>query len=201
MQGTHDEIEAKLYVPDLAAVQKRLEAAGGLLVSPRLYEYNVRYNDPGGRLLREGIVLRLRRDARVRLTYKSPGQAHAGLISRQESEVEVADFDTMHSILLQLGYTPYMIYEKYRTTYTLDDTEIVLDEMPYGPFVEVEGRPQDIELVLEKLELARFPRYTASYAVLFTWVCQHLGLELRDLTFENFAGIHVPEGAFQPPAL
>jgi len=38
-----------------------------------------------------------------------------------------------------LGYAVYMMYEKYRTTFRLDNLEVVLDELPYGNFVEIEG--------------------------------------------------------------
>jgi len=38
------EVEAKIYVPDLAAVAGRIEAAGGHLEAARVYEYNVRYD-------------------------------------------------------------------------------------------------------------------------------------------------------------
>ena len=32
-----------------------------------------------------------------------------------------------------------MLYEKYRTTYSLGDVLVTLDEMPYGHFSEIEG--------------------------------------------------------------
>jgi len=32
-----------------------------------------------------------------------------------------------------------MMYEKYRTTFTIGSLEVVLDELPYGNFVEIEG--------------------------------------------------------------
>ena len=38
-----------------------------------------------------------------------------------------------------LGYQKSIYYEKYRTTYELDETLIMLDELPYGNFVEIEG--------------------------------------------------------------
>ena len=38
-----------------------------------------------------------------------------------------------------LGYVVVFEYEKYRTTYSLDGVELMLDELPYGDFVELEG--------------------------------------------------------------
>lgn len=194
----YTETEVKLHVPDLAPIRARLEAAGAELAAPRVFEHNVRYDDAGRTMTPRHIVLRLRKDTRVRLTYKEEGASENGITSRLEAEVEVSDFEAMELILGRLGYTPYMVYEKYRTTYHLDGAEIVLDEMPYGTFVEIEGDKDTIEGVMNRLELQGFQRYDVSYAVLFDRVRRFLGLGFDDLTFANFAGITVPEEAFRP---
>lgn len=46
----------------------------------------------------------------------------------------------MTNLLQELGYVVSEVYEKYRTTYKLNVLQITLDEMPYGMFVEIEGR-------------------------------------------------------------
>jgi len=200
----YEETEVKLYMPDLNSVALRIKRAGGKLSKPRVFERNVRYDNLERTLIRAGIVVRLRKDDSAWLTYKSPGVVRAGGIrSRFEAEVEVSDFDTMETILGQLGYYPYMVYEKYRTTYSLATAtlraEVVLDEMPYGNFVEIEAEPRMIEKVIAELGLSNAPRYSASYTALFDYVCSNLGLHFQDLTFENFSNIDVPESAFQPP--
>lgn len=192
----HTETETKLYCPDLSVVARGLLKAGAKLVTPRVFERNVRYENTDESLTENGIVVRLRQDYRARLTYKGPGQIADGIIQRYEAEVEVSDFDAMHAILLGLGYHPHMIYEKYRTTYELDECEIVLDEMPYGNFVEIEGEPAAIERVIEALGLNDATRYGNSYVGLFEIVRHNLGLSFRDLTFEHFDGIDVGESAF-----
>lgn len=197
----YTETELKLYVPDLAAVAARLGAAGAALITPRVYERNIRYENAAGTLRAERKVVRLRQDTRVRFTYKDEGAASAesGIVSRFEAEVEVSDFDTMHLILGKLGYHPHLIYEKYRTTYTLDGVEIVLDELPYGNFVEIEGESGAIRRVRALLGLEEAPPMGASYAALFEFVRRNLDLPFTDLTFENFRGVSVPFSAFQPP--
>ena len=192
------ETEVKLSVPDLDAISRRLQDADATLVKSRVRERNVRYDDAEGSFIPRGIVLRLREDDRIRLTYKEGATIKDDIVSRFEDEVEVSDFATMETILGKLGYHPYMVYEKYRTTYELYGAEIVLDEMPYGNFAEVEGDADTIERVLQKLGLADAPRHAASYADLFDNVCYHLKLDFRDLTFANFAGITVPDSAFLP---
>ncbi len=198
MTNSYTETEIKLYVPDLEAVRRRLEAVGAVLSAARVFERNVRYDTPDEKLRANKAVLRLREDTRVRLTYKD-GEKSAGThgMTRFEAELEVSDFDTMQTILERLGYVPFMTYEKYRTTYMLEGTEVTLDEMPYGKFVEIEGQDEQIGRVLEILQLGGAKRFPASYVVLFENVRRHLGLAFTDLTFDNFNGIPVPVEAFE----
>ncbi len=195
--NAYTETEIKLYVPDLNTVKQRLEAVGAVITAPWIYERNVRYDDAERTLTPRGVVVRLREDSRVRLTYKEDGKVTEGIMSRFEAEVEVSDFDAMETILGKMGYTPYLTYEKYRTTYELDDTEIVLDEMPYGNFVEIEGEIGAIKRVIATLGMENARRYEGSYATLFEKVRRKLGLTFMDLTFDNFRGIEVPETAFE----
>ncbi|MDL1899614.1 CYTH domain-containing protein [Anaerolineae bacterium CFX9] len=201
MANTYQETEIKLYVPDLAVVEQRLRSLGAVLKAPRIYERNNRYDDAEKTLMHGHQVLRLRWDSRARLTYKEEnGGAVEGsrARSRFEAEVEVSDFDTMHTILLRLGFQPFMVYEKYRTTYTFNEAEVTLDEMPYGNFVEIEGSAAAIEAAVKALELTQAPAFAEGYALLFEHVRRHLRLTFTDLTFENFAGIEVPLSAFSP---
>ena len=137
------ETEVKLHTPDLAAVRRALEAAGAQLVTPRVFERNLRYDRADGSLSAAGVVLRLRQDEAVKLAYKADATMVDGIVSRFEAETEVADFEAMDAILRRLGYEVALVYEKYRTTFELDDAEIVLDELPYGSFTEIEGDAGD----------------------------------------------------------
>ncbi len=197
----YTETEIKLYVPHLETVAQQLEVLGAKLIAPRIYEHNVRYEDADHSLTARHIVLRLRQDTRVRLTYKEP-PAHIedeDIPNRFEAEVEVSDFEAMDTILRKLGFTPSMIYEKYRTTYHLGGVEVVLDEMPYGNFVEIEGRAEEIRQAVEQLNLSDAPRLSTNYIGLFDNVCRNLKLETRDLTFAAFQDVGVSFEAFAQP--
>ncbi|MCL4254319.1 MAG: class IV adenylate cyclase [Anaerolineae bacterium] len=198
----YTETEIKLYCPNFAPVVMMLESIGAILTKPRVYERNVRYENAEKSLSARDIVVRLRQDDRVRLTYKEPLSDNKvdGVAHRFEAEVTVSDFDAMHLILGRLGYHPHLIYEKYRTTYTYDDLEIVLDDMPYGNFIEIEGDSAKIQALRVRLGLADAPAFADSYVDLFGYVCRALNLDLTDLTFENFRGVDVPPSAFYPPA-
>lgn len=195
------ETEVKLFWPDLTDATAALESAGATLAAARVFERNVRLTDAAGQMRERGAVLRLRQDTRVRLTYKEDSEERAlvqggsgqddGIRSRFEAEVEVSDLPTMQTILERLGFRPYMTYEKYRTTYTLDRAEIVLDELPYGNFIEIEGDEATIRDLLSRFGWADAPRFPGSYTVLFDLVKRALNLPFDDLTFANFQGVEL----------
>lgn len=191
------ETEVKILVDDLNAVAEKLRAHNAVLSAERVLERNIRYEDAAGTLTPSGRVLRLRQDTRARLTYKAPGSDHNGVLSRTELEVTVSDFATTDLLLKALGYQPSWKYEKYRTTYEINDCEVVLDEMPFGNFVEIEGDQPAIEHALALLGLADARRIGASYSDLFFRIKEKIKLDFRDLTFENFKGVNVPREMFQ----
>jgi len=192
------ETEVKVYVTDLAPIEQRLQALGAHLAAPRVYERNVRYENAANSLTKNEKVLRLRMDSRARLTYKEPIKAtDEGISSRTELEVTVSDFEMMDALLKKLGFYAAWTYDKYRTTYELDDCEIVLDELGFGLFVEIEGDAESIEAMIAKLDLTAAKRIPASYSVLFFRVKRQLGLNFDDLTFENFKGVTIPSSLIE----
>jgi len=185
------EVEVKLHSPDLAQVRNALERAGATQTKPRVFERNLRYDSADGSLMEAGVVLRLRQDETVKLTYKADASIERGIVSRFEAEVALSDFETMDVILRRLGYEVALVYEKYRTTYELDGAEIVLDELPYGNFTEIEGDAATIERVVDRLGLHGCRRMTRSYVDIFWDVKTRLGLDVRDCSFDNFVDIDV----------
>lgn len=189
------ETEVKLWVADLESVEKILISQGAVLAAPRVFECNVRYDHPVQNLNDRGVVLRLRQDSRARLTYKEAGEVKNGVISRFEAEVEVGDFAQMDLILGKLGYVHDVAYEKYRTTYHIDGCEVVLDELPFGKFVEIEGDHDEILRLIQRLSLSEAMRVEMSYIKAFFTIRDVMGFTFTDATFENFANIHVPDEA------
>lgn len=85
-------------------------------------------------------VLRLRRiGARTILTYKQKVESSSAAKHHIEYETEVADFGEISSILESLNYRAVLIYEKRRRTWNFRQVEIVLDSLPFGEFMEIEG--------------------------------------------------------------
>jgi adenylate cyclase class 2 len=181
------ETEAKFYVQDLYRIQSQLEKLDAHLIQERVLETNIRFDLPGARLRAEGRVLRLRRDTEVRLTYKSASIKEQGVLSREEIEFVVGDFEKAKRFLEALGYQKLVYYEKYRTTYELNKTHIMLDELPYGNFVEIEGETLEaIRSVAGDLHLDWTAAIGTSYSALFERVQRTLQLSFQDLSFANF---------------
>lgn len=200
----YTEVEVKFYISDLAGLEARLLAAGAELVQAREHEYNLRFDRPDRQLRDAHKVLRLRKDTEARITYKGPSVVEEGVFSREEIEFVVADFEAAKRMLGALGYEHMLVYEKYRTTYSLDGLLCMLDELPFGEFVEIEGREaKEIRAAAERLGLKWEARLEQGYLELFARVKPALQLDFRDLTFENFEGVEVDAevlGAYQADA-
>lgn len=189
MGEKHTEIEIKVHVHDLKRLEQRLQELGATLLHPRQHEINLRFDTAEHGLARQAKVLRLRQDDQARLTYKGSGSSQEGVRIRQEIEFAVSDFDSARLLLEALGFQVYTAYEKYRTTYAYKRCEIVLDELPYGYFYEVEGPDVDtVQAVSSDLGLRWGAGVALSYTELFEQLRQVHGWEFTDLTFENFRG-------------
>jgi len=182
------ETEAKFYLSDLVALENKLVARDAKLEISRTHEYNLRFDTSDGAYTRTYRVIRLRRDGKIRLTYKGPGEIVEGVRTREEIEFEVSDFDAAQTFIESLGFNISFVYEKYRTTYHYGNCEIVLDETPYGNFIEIEGESgRDIQALAESLGLRWEARINDSYFGIFQMVRAALGVRFRDMTFANFA--------------
>lgn len=185
------EVEAKLYVRSLEQMEARLRELGATLLQPRVLEINRRFDLPDGRLSGAGQVLRLRQDTQFRLTFKGGGDSEAGVLSRTELEVTVSSGETTQQILQALGYVQGSVYEKYRRTYRLDTCEIMLDELPYGDFVEIEGPdPASIQKMAGRLGVSLERAVERSYLDIFEHFCSGRSLDPGRLTFEALQGMH-----------
>jgi adenylate cyclase class 2 len=181
------EIEVKFYLRHLADIRKRLIAPGALLKTDRLLERNLRFDTPDRELAGKKHVLRLRQGNCATLTFKRPrGQME----TREEFEVEIDDFEGGRKILEALGYKVTAVYEKYRETYQIDSIQVMLDELPFGSFVEIEGPSiESIRQMSDQLGLPWERRVQASYLELFDRIRRPLEIDFEEITFENFNGL------------
>lgn len=162
------ETEVKLRLPSAEAGRSLLARLGARLQAERHFEDNRLFDDAQGTLIRQGRVLRLRR-ARGRgvLTYKGPKRVLDGIRSREEIELEVSDPDAFEQVLAAMGFRASFRYQKYREIYTYREVEIVLDEMPIGCFLEIEGQDAAIREAAAALGFEPKDFVGESYVALF----------------------------------
>jgi adenylate cyclase class 2 len=181
------ETEVKFHVRDLKKIETRLLELKAHLSQPRTHETNFRFDTPDNELRKNSRVLRLRQDDQARFTFKGPSvEGERGVASRVEIEFVVEDFDRAKQFLEALGFQAMIFYEKYRTTYQLDGVLVMLDELPYGTFVEIEG--EDIETlhnVARELGLNWDAMVKAGYHALFERVVAKYGFDRTRLSFEQ----------------
>lgn len=198
MSKNNQEIEAKFAVQTLDCIEARLQQLGGLCLVPRQMEFNLRYDTPERSLSESGQVLRLRRFDDIRITYKGPGTRSAGVLERTEIETTIGDFDSARQILESLGYTPIFLYEKYRAIWQVGENHIMLDEMPFGKFVEIEATSvAAVHDLARQLGLNPHASIPASYQTLFERTKTWRRLTFNDITFANFAGIIINPEDYQ----
>jgi adenylate cyclase class 2 len=187
------EIEVKFLVSDLAKLRQRLVEAGASLLKDRTYELNERFDRGGQELMRQEKILRLRQDEVARLTYKGAPREAVASEARvlEELEIVVSDYAATAAILERLGFKKQQVYEKYRESYQLGSVEVVLDEMPFGDFVELEGKESAIREAAEKLALDWNHRILENYLTLMARLRSQHNLPFHDLTFANFEGLDV----------
>lgn len=182
------ESEVKFLLGGQTAVRDRLLALGAVLQKERVFERNVRFDTPDEQLLQRWELLRLRQDTAVRITFKAPTAADAGSQVKvmEELEVGVSDFATMAAIFRRLGFVETQVYEKWRETFALGGVEAVVDELPYGDFIELEGAEADIFAVAHQLGLDWERRIVTNYLQLMGGLKQFHQLDFDDITFANF---------------
>jgi adenylate cyclase, class 2 len=187
-----EEREIKYYIDDLDRLRERLRICGAEQVQPRTFELNLRLDTPDHQLADQGILLRLRKDSRSRVTYKDSGKAENGIIARREIEFSTDDFEITRKLFEALGYQVMVTYEKYRETYILGDVEIALDEMPFGTFTEIEAPNNSmIDGASQMLGLDPSKGTAINYLGLFAIAKEKFPLDFEDLTFDNFKFIKI----------
>jgi adenylate cyclase, class 2 len=166
------EIEKKyrLTADRMSRIKTLLEESGAKFLGDD-FEENIIFG--GGSLKENAKVLRIRKTQdRAILTLKIPVESYSGMKHRLEHETGVTNADTLNEILTALGFLPRLIYEKRRATWHFRNVEVVLDELPFGLYMEVEGsvtaiREAEILLDLDDLEVEHlpYPRLTAQHGV------------------------------------
>ncbi|MCA1555453.1 MAG: class IV adenylate cyclase [Acidobacteria bacterium] len=167
--GTEVEKKYRIGSDEAARLRGRLVTVGAER-SGEEFEENTLYTGPG--LEGRNRVLRLRRvnGGRAVFTFKESLADSSGIKHRREDETTVENPDALAAILDALGYTPAIVYEKRRETWLVAGVEVVVDELPFGMFIEIEGGEESIleaecllELTATETEHKSYPQLTLEH--------------------------------------
>jgi adenylate cyclase, class 2 len=126
------------------------------------FEENTLYKGAGLDPARSALRLR-RTGKRAVLTYKERSPGESSVKQQQEDETEVADAEALDAILQSVGFAPALVYEKRRTTWKLRGAEVVLDELPFGLFMEIEASEKRISQIEKQLAVKGLKAEHATY--------------------------------------
>lgn len=187
MKKKNQEIEAKFPVKDLSGFIAKLKSLGAELVLDDAYEHNILLDTPERELLKSSARLRLRdENGKFILTYKQTRKKENNISYRDEIETSVDDIENARLIFERLGYEVNFEYEKYRSTYRMQDGLIMLDRTPLGSFIEIEAAGKDeIRLIAQKIELDWDLRTDKSYVQLFEEWASKTGCSSRKMLFSE----------------
>lgn len=152
----------------LVELSAKLDSVGAVFSFERFEE---NYLHRGGALDERGAMLRLRKIGDVcYFTYKEKLRNDSDFKHKIEFETIVSDVEATENIIEMLGYHLSLVYEKHRKAWHVGNVEVVLDELPFGFYMEIEGAIEDIEKVEKLLEVEDlepeprgYPRLTAKY--------------------------------------
>ncbi len=178
-------MEAKLRVPDVAALRARL-AAAGVALGPAVQQEDTFFRRPGNDPLAADEALRLRRSAGgFELTYKGPRQAGSSVKARSEESVALQDDPTR--LLAAMGYDPTAQVRKRRESAHVDGVTLALDDVAgLGWFVE-------LEVVCE-------PDAVAAARTAIADAARRLGLADAQTLSESYVEMLTRAGRTRPPA-
>lgn len=159
--GTEVEKKYRLTLEQRERLIQRLRESGAAALGDE-FEENTLY--AGGNLNLSRAVLRLRRVAgKAILAYKEREASESAIKRQREDETVVEDAQALDQIFSALGFRPALVYEKRRSTWRLKGAEVVVDELPFGLFAEIEADEKTIMEVEELLGLRDAEAEMATY--------------------------------------
>lgn len=147
------ETEVKILNINVEAVTAKLLEMGAKK-SGEFDIIDIRFDTPERQFVENRELLRVRKSNDVvTLTYKhNTTFGEDGIRSGTEEEVVVSDFDTIRTMLTNLGFEAFRHQQKKRVQYTLGTTHFEIDSYEGVPtYLEIEGTKDDIKTAILKL--------------------------------------------------
>jgi len=161
MHTNSHEVEIKFKIDNPNFIRKILKRKGMHFIG-KAFEKTFRFDTTDKNLEQRGQFLRVRTGFKNVITFKRKIK-NEEFKEREEVELEISDAEKMKMILENLGFTKILIMEKYREKWRSDDIEIVIDRLPMGMFIEIEGEEKVIKETVKTLGFDFKDRITGTY--------------------------------------
>jgi len=179
------EIEIKFKIKNADVIRKKLKKLGARFLG-KTFEKTIKFETKNNDLKKQGKFLRLRTGFKNEITFKRMiNKIDKEFKEREEIEVEISDPEKMKTILENLGFTKRWIMEKYREKWQLGNAEIVIDKLPFGNFIEIEGSKRAIEKNAKLLGLRLADGLTATYWGLWENYRKKKGIKDKNIIFKK----------------
>jgi adenylate cyclase class 2 len=181
MKNVNHEIEIKFEIKNPNLIRKALKNLKAKFFG-KVFEKTIRFDTPNDDLAKIGKFLRIKTGFKNVITLKRKIESKK-FKEREEIELEISDPEKMEIILKNLGFTKARIMEKYREKWKLNGTEIVIDKLPMGNFIEIEGREKSIKKVVNLLGLDFKNRLVCTYWDLWKDFTRKKGIKNENIVF------------------
>ena len=157
------EIELKFRIEKPSLIREKLKEVGAKFIG-KAFEKTVKFDTKNDDLKREGKFLRVRTGFKSVITFKRKIRPKDKKFKeREEIELGISNPKAIKKILENLGFTKKWVMEKYREKWQWGSAEIVIDKLPFGNFIEIEGSKRAIEKNAKLLGLRLTDGLTYTY--------------------------------------
>ncbi|MFA5382018.1 MAG: class IV adenylate cyclase [Candidatus Micrarchaeia archaeon] len=147
-----DEVEIKILNINVKEIEKKLIKLGAKKIGKNLVQIEF-FDFPDEKISKNKSILRLRKYGKtIELTHKTKRKNQGKFKVREETEINIDNFENAEKILKKLGLKCINKSEKYRTSYKYENLKIEIDQHPkISAYMEIEGNKKDIEKLVKKL--------------------------------------------------
>lgn len=147
------EKQVKYKINNFDYISKRLIEIEAIFIGGFM-EKTIRYDNDDLKYSNNGIFIRTKSGMKNVLTLKEiPTDSSNTSFERITTEIEVDNINKIGYILEKMGLTKKFIMEKYRLFFKYDNVDILIDELPFGIYLEIKGEDNEINRVTKMLNI------------------------------------------------
>ena len=147
------EKQVKYKINNFDYISKRLIEIEAIFIGGFM-EKTIRYDNDDLKCSNNGIFIRTKSGMKNVLTLKEiPTDSSNTSFERITTEVEVDNINKIGYILEKIGLTKKFIMEKYRLFFKCDNVDILIDELPFGIYLEIKGEDNEINRITKMLNI------------------------------------------------